>query len=258
MVDINKIVDEQLKPVIDAKNNNLKQLSDNAAEFRNKKGRFAGMSCQLAILVFIFGCFQGGGMYNASGYFSSGKTDGTIMSCNEDKLRLVGVQKSVTNAFTTKLTELQSMFNRAKTDPSISTNDLRSKVAEVQAGLAHLREVAGKDNPFDDASAQSITDACNKLAGQNGLLDTVDKNYRGLSDLYAKAATPGDVGASSIIKEFNDQYSAVGTTTQTVSNTTSTRMTMYQSMGQQFLGILNGMLHSISTLLSAAVKGQNS
>lgn len=257
MPDIISIVDKDLVKVIERKNEDQQELKANALKFKNTEWR--GMSVQKAMFLFMFGLVESGMYENDVAGFYGKAPRGTLLSVNEDKLRLTGVQKTVTNAFSSKLTDLQEAFNRAKSDPSVTTGELRSIIGEINAGLAHLQAVAGKDSPFDAASAATIKTSSQKLLA---ILDQVDKSeaqggYNGsLHLLYEKATLPGNVGAASLIKDVNDQCSAENTTFGSISSATNTQITMLQKFEQQWLALLKDLMQAPSTLIGATLKGQ--
>jgi len=244
---IQQVINEQLNPVEDSKEKHQAELKKNTDAFQSMSG-----NASVQMMVWLLGIMYSG-MYSddiSSLLPASGDQGSTVIGVQEDKIREVGAQKAVTNAYTSVLSDAQSAFN----NPGDA-----SGMQKVKDDLKSLKENLGnmpKGCPFDGASKDAISGACDKLTGY---LDQIgDKGkWTSLQDLYDHASDPKDTtGAASMLKNFSDQFSTISTTTQTVSNTLSTNMQMVNADYQQYLGIFNSLMQSLLQLASDTVKQQ--
>jgi len=242
---------DQLNKVETSKSKHLTQLKTNIGGFQQMHTNSFVM-----MMIFMFGIMSGGNgslfSNQVNGNLKTGGSDGNIISTQEDKIREVAVQKTVTNAFSSVQSAGQTVFNSAG-----NVSDLQTQLGNLQDAINTLNPPNGTPiagSPFDNASASSMNGALTQLQAD---IATVNSTYGGsLSNLYNAAKTPGNVGAASLIKDFNDQFSTISTTVQTISNTTSTNMQLVNADYQQFLGMLNNLLQAFHKQTDAAVQNQ--
>jgi len=247
------VIDTQLNPIGEAKRANLAQLKENIVDWKAMTGT-GGVPKDPFILmaIFMIGIMSGdnGKLFGRSvdDSFRSGSSKGNMISTQEDNIREVAAQKTVTNAFTSVLSKAQTVFNSAG-----DLEDLKGQIKQVRDGLDRLG--SSPNSPFDSASVEAMKRALDTLDENIKTVQDPDK-YGSLADLYDKAKDPDNVGASTLIKSFNDQFSTISTTTQTISNATSTNMQMVNADYQQFLGIFNSLLQSFHKQTQAHVQNQ--
>ncbi len=247
----NPIMDSigQLDKIQDVKKANLTQLHGNIGAFKDFKGKDPFILMAIFMTEIMSG--DNGKLFGRSTFGENSK--GNIISTQEDKVREVAGQKNVTNAFTSVLSKAQMAFNSS----GGTITELETQLAQVKAGLERLAPGGNPipGSPFDKASVSSMNSAIDTLTAN---IAEVRKTYGdgkdGFSKLFEAAKEPSNVGASSLIKSFNDQFSTVGTTTQTMSNATSTNMQMVNADYQQFLGILNSLLQAFHKQTQAHVQ----
>ncbi len=241
---------EQLKQIEDAKQKHLDTLKSNR-DILFSGNKDPGVMLMLILVVLLQ---SGPSLAPIPGGFKD-PTGSTFVESFEDKLRETGVQKGVTNAFSSVLTDAQNAFN--VTDGSKSTLDIRVKLLELRDGLTKL---SGKDgSPFDKASITSINESIDKMIGSKedfpfgggGILKEID-GVGGLKALYDNAKKAGDTtGAANILKRATDQFGTLGTSTQTVSSMVTTKTNMVSADLQTMQGFLNSFVRALADQLKS-------
>jgi len=241
---------KQLTQVEAAKNERAGLLKTDAAKWRGMSG-----NPFMLFALFMMGVLSTGSSYQSQveGVLPGTKKGASIIGCQEDRIREVAVQKTVTNAYSATLSQAQKLFNDAKNDPTIQPEQIQAK---LQSMIDGLNSMPATGSPFDAASKSTLVSSLSSL---NADLDNVRAKWGSLGNMYAAAGTAGDkTGASTMIKDINNHFGTVSTISQTVSNTTSTKMQLVNADYQQFLGLLNTLLQDFHKNTNASIQNQTS
>ncbi len=184
-------------------------------------------------------------------------TGSTFVETYEDKLRVIGLKRSVTTAASSVLTKVQNAINSAQGDSKITTESIAQELRNMRGSLEKLK---GKtDGPFDTVSIDSMIGSINTLIGEGnttgGLLKQIN-DMGGFAEVAKKAQTAGDTsGAASLLKKVTDNTGTVGTSLNTISSVQTTQTNMIAGDLQTANSVLKMLISWMSESIKSA-KGQ--